>query len=644
MTGLKLISKPNRLDFWLALLAGAAALALYVTTLAPGLLGGDAGELQFVPYILGLVHVSGYPLQTLLDKLWITLFPLGAVAWRTNLLSAIAAAGGVAGVYHTVKRNGGYHTAGLVAALSLAVTTVYWSQAVLADKYALNGLFSAGLLALSYRFYWRRDARSLLLLAVASGLAMAHHRSLLIFFPFLVLLVLWCGRPLLRRPVIWFQTAAGGLLPLLFYLYLPWAAVRELPPARTTGMTFSHFIRYVFLAGGAGQINFTPQADGMSLYFTTFQTNFPLWLVLLAFAGLVIGWWLVPPKRFWLGFVAGSFFLLAYLAANYQNFDLPRRYVYFVPSYVCAAVLIGEGVNGLLIALKQLTAGRRLISPEWVGLVALAPLLIALPGQWQTQWAMQRAEQPLDIWRQTLKSGGLADRLAAGLKLVPPNAVVVSDWEAATPLWYVQWVDGVCPTCDIWQEVKYMEAYRREAQEADRPLYISRTLNQAATWSDPTAVGPLVYLANSPAFELPAGLTPLNFTFDDRILLAGYSFPLSVPEFKSGKVIPLSLYWQRTGEAAPDYAISWRLYGPAGIIWQADNPAPVLGMHPFSLFESGQVVADYYEIPIPLDSAPGAYELRLLLYQHTADGGFANAAARDASGQAVGEEVTVLRW
>ena len=189
-----------------------------------------------------------------------------------------------------------------------------------------------------------------------------------------------------------------------------------------------------------------------------------------------------------------------------------------------------------------------------------------------------------------------------------------------------------------------MEAYRREAREADRPLYISRTLNQAATWSEPTAVGPLVHLANSPAFELPAQLAPLNFTFDDRILLAGYTFPLYAPQFKPGKVIPLSLYWQRAGQAAPDYAISWRLYGPTGLIWQADNPAPVLGMHPFSLFESGQVVADYYEIPIPLEAAPGAYELRLLLYRHTAAGGVANAAARDVSGQVVGEEVTVLRW
>ncbi len=38
------------------------AFVVYLVTLSSGVLGGDAGELQFVPPILGLPHPTGYPL------------------------------------------------------------------------------------------------------------------------------------------------------------------------------------------------------------------------------------------------------------------------------------------------------------------------------------------------------------------------------------------------------------------------------------------------------------------------------------------------------------------------------------------------------------------------------------------------------
>ena len=72
-------------DAALALATAGGLLALYVRTLAPDVLGGDAGELQFVPHILSLAHPTGYPLQTLLGHVWARLLPWGSVAWRMNL-------------------------------------------------------------------------------------------------------------------------------------------------------------------------------------------------------------------------------------------------------------------------------------------------------------------------------------------------------------------------------------------------------------------------------------------------------------------------------------------------------------------------------------------------------------------------------
>jgi len=69
------------------------AFLLYLRTLAPSVatLFDDSLEFHVVIPLLGVPHPPGYPLYTLLGKLWILLIPLRDPAWRLNLLSALAA-------------------------------------------------------------------------------------------------------------------------------------------------------------------------------------------------------------------------------------------------------------------------------------------------------------------------------------------------------------------------------------------------------------------------------------------------------------------------------------------------------------------------------------------------------------------------
>src|SRR5207248_10112011 len=78
----------------------AAALLLYVRTLAPSVLPGDYAEFQMCAAILGIPHPTGYPLYVLLGKLF-TMLPFGDVAYRVNLSSAIYMAG-AAGVLYAI--------------------------------------------------------------------------------------------------------------------------------------------------------------------------------------------------------------------------------------------------------------------------------------------------------------------------------------------------------------------------------------------------------------------------------------------------------------------------------------------------------------------------------------------------------------
>ena len=78
-----------------ALFSAALALLVYLRTLLPGVSVGDWAESQSIPARLGIPHPTGYPLFVLAGKLF-SLLPVGSVAYRAGLLSALAAAGCVA--------------------------------------------------------------------------------------------------------------------------------------------------------------------------------------------------------------------------------------------------------------------------------------------------------------------------------------------------------------------------------------------------------------------------------------------------------------------------------------------------------------------------------------------------------------------
>ena len=53
---------------------------------------GDSGELVAAVHTLGIPHPSGYPLYVLLGKLFSMALPIGSIAFRMSLFSAVCAA------------------------------------------------------------------------------------------------------------------------------------------------------------------------------------------------------------------------------------------------------------------------------------------------------------------------------------------------------------------------------------------------------------------------------------------------------------------------------------------------------------------------------------------------------------------------
>ena len=82
---------------WVGVGVAVTLLLVYVATLMPGVPPTDSGELILAAWSGGVAHAPGFPLYTALGWLWSHLLPVGRIAWRLNLLSAVcgALAGGL---------------------------------------------------------------------------------------------------------------------------------------------------------------------------------------------------------------------------------------------------------------------------------------------------------------------------------------------------------------------------------------------------------------------------------------------------------------------------------------------------------------------------------------------------------------------
>ena len=601
-----------------ALVVVVIVFALYLRTIAPGVLGGDAGELQFVPYILSLTHPNGYPLHTLLGKLWATLVPLGSVAFRMNLLSAVSGAAAVGVIYGAIRISTGSRLAALAAAMSLGTSQLFWEQALTADKYALAALMES-LLVASVAYWSTAPAkRDLGWCAFVYGLSLTQHRSMLVFLPVLLAYWLWLD-PRLRHD--WRYACRVILLmaaPLLLYLWLPIGASRHLPPGSWRLASLRDWWSYLSDQGYLAQMNLVANLGSrLAFYGRTLLAQFSVVGLALAFVGAANQ---ARSRKAFGVFVALGFALQAVLSTSYQ---VPRFWVFFLPSFVLFAMWVGEGLACLWSWAGALARRSRVQGYSLAGLIAITACLPAGLSLQQNYPSFRQAHLDggsLDLWRQNLKSGYLAQRFAAySLDAAEPDAIIVCDWEQSTPLWYLQQVEGQRRDISVFYPIERWQ----EALATGRPVYLARTLPGVGEPYHLTTAGPLVRIASEPATQLPADAHPINIRWQDQIALVGYRYYQN--DFRAGYVLPISLYFRADGRPAADYSISLRLYREDGTqVWSEDRQNPVLGMYPTSRWSPGEIVADYFEVPFPRSVPPGRYRLGIILYTRLEGGGWRN--------------------
>jgi hypothetical protein len=170
-------------------LVALAAFALYRATMLPGFDFGDTGSFQATVGSPLITPRDGYPLYFALGQLfvWAT---RAEPAHALNLASAIVAAVACGLVVLVGVELSGSTTAAMGAALLFAASYTFWSQAVIAEVYALHIALVALTLLLLLRWEQRPTLRRLALFFAVYALAFGNHLSMIVLAPGFTLFLL----------------------------------------------------------------------------------------------------------------------------------------------------------------------------------------------------------------------------------------------------------------------------------------------------------------------------------------------------------------------------------------------------------------------------------------------------------------------
>jgi tetratricopeptide (TPR) repeat protein len=408
---------------------GVLALVVYALGACPTIYVGDSGELVAAVDVLGIPHPSGYPLYVLLGKLWTLLLPVGSIAYRMSLFSAVCAAAACAVLYHLCRREGTGAPAAAFASLLLAVSPSLWGEANIQRVYALNTLFV--LLAVWWALEWRRTGRGrdLLVSCLLCGVGATNH-TFMGFVAFAVGLFALSERPgLLRQPRLLAAMPACALAGLLPYLYLPIRSNMDPPLDWGNPETLDAFLAVVLRRDFWNRRWIEGPGDLVVIlgdYLKSLGTEL-LWVgAALMLYALVAGrrrWPVLLPLLI-MGANAGA------MALHGSRSDLFIWHRYYVPSYAMGALLAGLGLH-MLLERWRLAPARR-----WLAWAPLAVPLVGAALYWK-EFDRSRYRVAEDFSRKLLAT-------------LPPGAhLAATDDNILFVLIYLKFVEGLRPDVDL---------------------------------------------------------------------------------------------------------------------------------------------------------------------------------------------------
>jgi hypothetical protein len=629
----RLSEKKSWFDLFAGLILAVGVFALYAQLIVPGVLDGDQGEYQFMLAVLGIPHPSGFPLYLLLGHLW-SLLPIGAVAQRINLFSAFWGALTIGMVFLILRRQKLHLLAALGGAIALALVPQFIQFSTAAAVYRLHDFLIAGLGFCLLEWQATRKINWLWFGALAFGLDLANHLTILFLAPAVALFViLVAGRDLFTRIKSYLTSFVFVFSPLVLYLYFPLRGAQfdlndlllpDLPRAVSQGVVSP------FYKGGLA--NLFQYVTGAS-FFTTVTSNWTWkwdtllqdWSALvlhdanvaivgLALLGTVV---LLKQRNATVALLLGIFATLQLLALEYSYAGLGAisqfsSYFreYYLPSFIALLLLAAWGIDVLLRTADKFSQQRRRIIKISVLSIANVLVLVGLVAIGQDLFA-----------RHSIELNNYSDTIQAkweSIKKYSPDqsAALVGHWGDLTPLWYYQNIDGwrrdvlaIHPPTDEW-----IDAW----MATGKPLYLAGPLLNWAPNAQSkyrlTPWGQLVRVSLE-NYAPPSPLTnATNTTFEGNrpaLQLLSYDLDRSA---RVGDSINVALYWQTLDKIRLDDYVLYLSLESHGVETSLGAQTIAVDWLPGNQLAAGQNALGTYRLKIPWGTIPDNYNLRLVVY------------------------------
>ena len=397
-----------------AIVAATVAFAVYSRTLLPGVDLGDTGGFQASVLWPETSARQAYPLYYGIARPFVAALSPSNPARGLNLFSSVCAAAAVGLLTYIAGLVAGSALAGAVGGLLLAFSYTFWTQAIIAEVYALH-LALIGVCLIALHAYARRPttARLAIFFAVYAASFGHHLLMILLLVPFAIFLIRVHPSP--RELITWRITAiaagiavAGALLYLPNFLYI-WTNIDA--PSRWTeriamfwfDTTKADWREAMVLGVSSGQLG-----ERVSMWIWDARQQFGWVGLAIAVAGAVRLWTTAAP---WALLVVVAYAMSTMFAVTYNVGD---PHVFFLPGH-------------FLLAFAAANAFARARHRAWQ---VLAVIALAYCG-WRAWDTWPRVDRHADR-----RADVLVARVTAGID--EASAVLLSnlDWQSENALLY----------------------------------------------------------------------------------------------------------------------------------------------------------------------------------------------------------------
>ena len=477
----------NKYRFLAAAAVALFAFSLYRATLLPGFDFGDTGSFQATVGSELLTPRDAYPLYFAIGATVVRLTHLEPAS-ALNLASAIEAAVAAAAIVFVAAELSGSLVAAVAAALLFVVSYTFWSQAIIAEVYALHALFVATTMWLLLRWSRQPSLRSLTAFFAVYALGFGNHLSMILLLPgyavFLLLAAPGGWRSMLTPKVVLVAAlcAVGGAAQYAWNLRTLW--FQPHPPDSMADalrtfwfdVTKSDWRDTMVLNVPASML-----ADRVHMYWFDLRQQFGPFVPAVAVAGLVA---LFVRDR-----TRGVLMLLLYLvnALFAFSYNVGDTHVFFLPSHLMVVLLAAAALG-----LAHPRAARGAALPRALHVVAGLFIVYAAVRAYNDFPALDRSADR--------RPTSVVERLAGGLD--DQHALLLTDlnWQIANGLsYYARVPHPELATARMPDVLLYAPALIHDNAAISRRVFLTERARSELSAS----YGPLVPTAPDPSTAVP---------------------------------------------------------------------------------------------------------------------------------------------